>query len=278
MQPYLKLQFGKSNSKIFEKVVRMAAKYDGYSLSEGIHRIVFSRENLMLKWDEFYKIYALTANWKSFLLFLNGIEIPADKFNRLVGKIAEVQRCFQRSFEYGFKEYYCGKNPFGCLNLTAVNINPNAYGNFWYLYGHFENGTKKWIIHKKEIELMIQKEIEIKQLHFCPVFTTDKIEKIINSFPDFIDLEKESESWEIVYEKRFAGTAIIDVPVSIKHVMKKEQEMDVEIEEMDEEETVENNLEVLPGETEKNPFGEGCDDWANWEIDNFKKHLKLKYK
>lgn len=266
MNPTLTIQFEKSNSKLFEKVVKMAVKFEGYSFENNVHVISFSRESLMLKWEKFYEIYGLSCNWKSFSLLLNNVEIPRDKVNRVVNEIKEVSRCFNNFLIYKSKDIYCNESPFGCLNIKSINLNPETYGNYWYLYGHFEDGYSKWIIHKKEIKAIIQEEIARKQLRFCPVFTTGKIEEAINSFPDFIDLKNGNENWRVVSEKRFQGSKIIDVPVSIEHFIKEEEEPETEI-------TPGKDVRdwfalEMDGE-EANPFEKDTDEWTNWEIDNF---------
>lgn len=275
MKSELKITFGKSNSRLLGKVINMATKMERYSFKNEVHEILFSAEDLMLKWESFYKIYGLTCSWKSFSLYINNEEIQPDKVNRLVNEIKEVVACFSRYIIYQQKDLYCNLSPFGCVNVKSINLNPESYGNFWYLYGHFEQDATKWMIHKKEIQLIIEEEIERKQLRFCPVFTTDKISQVIESLPEFIDLVKEKENWTIVYEKRFVGTAVVDIPKSIRHVLKPTGYPEYFLEEED---NVDNEItdDDSSGkeESDVNPFEGGTNEWANWEIENYlKKNL-----
>jgi len=277
MKSELKIKFGKSNSRLLNKVISLAANIEGYSFKEEVHEIIFSSEDLMVKWESFYKLYGLTCNWKSFLLYINNKEIRQDKVNRIVSEIKDVVDCFSEYLIYQRKDIYCNLSPFGCVNVKSINLNPESYGNFWYRYGHFEENGTKWIIHKKEIQLIIEEEIEIKQLCFCPVFTKDKIQEVIESLPVFIDLVKEKENWNIVYEKRFVGTGIVDIPKSIRHIMKDAIEKNNVVNETQENE--ENALESYDNDEAQhkniNPFAIGTNEWTNWEIDSYLKKNPL---
>jgi hypothetical protein len=266
MEPTLTIQFGKSNSKIFEQVIKLVAGFEGYSFNDNVHRVTFSREKLMREWERFYEIYGLTCNWKSFALFINNIKIPGDKANMLVTKIREVKICFSNFLIYKRKHLYCNKSAFGCLNIKSINLNPDTYGNYWYLYGHFEDNASKWVVHKKEIKMVIQEEISRKQLCFCPVFNTGKIEEVINSFPDVIDLKKGNKNWHIIYENRFSGSKIIRVPVRIEHIVEDEP-----VEDLTDWFVIEHDGEEIEWKepAKSNPFEKDTDDWTNWEIDNF---------
>lgn len=265
MNSELKIRFDKSNSKLFEKVMSMAKEFAGYSFNNDQHEIIFSSEDLMLRWNSFFKFFGLTCNWKSFKLFIDGKEIHRNKVLRTVHEIDDVKDCFGKYSIYQRKDMYCDLSPFGCVNIKSFNLNPESYGNFWYFYGHFEDNATKWVINKEEMRLNIEEEIKRKQLHFCPVFTMEKINEVIDSFPEYIDLVNNKDDWQIVYEKRFVGATIVDIPKSIRHVLRKNIETQ--------------SRQVIPEEIEEaveiekliNPFEPGTDEWANREIENYLK-------
>lgn len=272
MSRTLTIRFEKSNSKVYEQVINLAATYEGYSFENNVHEIVFTNEYLMSKWENFYEIYGLICNWKSFALFIDNVKIPCGNANQIVNKIREVKNCFSNFLIYKNKNLHCNGNPFGCLNIKSININPETYGNYWYLYGHFEDNASKWVVHKKEIKMILQEEITRKKLNFCPVFGIDKIEEVINSFPDFIDLKIENKNWRIIYEKRFKGSGIIRVPVRIEHFMKEEPAEDFTdwfAFDLDGQEIELDTPSSQQSQANSNPFDKDSDDWANWEIDNF---------
>lgn len=102
--------------------------------------------------------------------------------------------------------------------FEKLKLKPFEDGCYWYNHEHFDKDNSIWVIDKKAILKALRKEIEINYLTFCPVSSETKMLEVINELPEKINLTGNAY-WNIVYEKKFSGDKIIDVPVSIEHVI-----------------------------------------------------------
>lgn len=234
----------------------MAKQYTSYTEIEGINRINLTFREIIENWDLFHELFVVIYNWSSFRLKLNKkiVEKPFMNFYQI---LYEVKNCYDTFRIYNLREFYCNKSPWGCLKLKSICLNPQEWGNFWYCYGHFSEDSKKWIVHKKEIEIILKKEIENKKLFSCPVFDERIALAVISEMPDQIIVD--NKQWFIRYEKRFVKDKLKKF-LSIYHIVT-EEELKEEIE-----------FHTNHQEQEENPFEEGTDEWTNWIIEYYLKN------
>jgi hypothetical protein len=277
----IKIRFKESRSKQFSSILKTAKTLQGYHFSEGYHCLSLSYSDVFSNWEAFNILFCGTRNWKSFDLHVDDILIIGKEVSRFYYAIQDVKICYRSYLVYPEKENYCNSFDWKCSRLNRIKTKPKEWGTFWYSFGHFSHDYKKWIIDKERLRVHLENEMTEKHLTSCPIFSKEKLLSVINSYPAEIDLS-DTKNWMIITEKRFIGTEIKDVPITISHRIDDEIINDNQIISINPRilfgAEFKNEREISPGASDVNtgdvnPFEEGTDDWANWEID---KHTKRK--
>jgi hypothetical protein len=87
----------------------------------------------------------------------------------------ELKDCYKSFLLYEDKEFLCNQSLWHCIKLNKIKLKPGEYGVQWFTMGHFNESFTQWIVHKKQIEAIVLKEIDEKKLQSCPAFSTDSV-------------------------------------------------------------------------------------------------------
>jgi len=216
----LELRFGKSTSTYYADAIRQAQQFSGFeplSDDQRLNILRVGRDELQRKSDAFGALWEIVSRWKSSQILLND--------EPLEGKdMYPITRVFACSRDYGkavIQENHCKinseKEGWGCKLMDTIGRYPpsNYYRDTtsWYQFGSFTS-QHIWKLDKEKILSLLRRESELKHLALCPVFSFQRVEKIVNALPDEINLE-DSETWEIRYAEHSDGVTLEKVPIGI---------------------------------------------------------------
>jgi transitional endoplasmic reticulum ATPase len=226
MSKDFEIKFGKSNSSNYRAAINIAKKFSDFAPLDEIaplNIIKADSEEIFSKYKTFENLLSFIYAWKSTIITFKGQEIEPYNFFKRFNLILKCSKGYENSV---VKETYCNLNHtfngWGCKYLTDLKKhldNDDYYYSstkYWYRFGNFES-ENEWKIDKVLIKEHLKKEVEIKKIEHCPIFSIEKVFKAVDELPDSIKLGTGS-NWEIEYKDDFYGTTIQRKPVSIKHV------------------------------------------------------------
>lgn len=222
MENIFTISFGKSSSANYQNAIELSKKFDNFTELNGTnekHTIITNSAEVKNKFQIFENLYNLINNWKSTIIKLNGDTV--DNFNFFY-KYNEIIKCSLEYEKSTNKDIFCNISQqhegWGCKHLKDIkrHLDNYYYGTYWYKYGSFEN-EKKWKINKTLIKEKLYIEIKDKKIDLCPYFYLNKIDKLVEELPDFIDLENQN-LWMIDYVEDFKGSLIVKIPKDINHI------------------------------------------------------------
>ncbi|PKF89031.1 AAA family ATPase [Bacillus sp. BA3] len=196
--------FGKSNSQNYPMAIRQAKRSaDNYTESdEGkfvIHKAIYSYENYV----KAEKLWNTVGNWKSTEMYIQD-ELAVGIHFFEIRRVMECAKNRERSL---LPNRYCeghdeGKNEkyFACNQLNSVVRYPEITGRsyyredtVWYHYGTFDEDFKTFTIDKEAIKTLLNNEADQKRISICPHFSIDRIDDLINTLPNNINLVDQEE-------------------------------------------------------------------------------------
>ena len=217
--------FGKSTSTNYNRALRIAKKFSNYySISEenNFNRIQVDTTELINKYKTFEDLLMYISGWKSTKILFNGQAIePYNFFYRY----KEIINCSKKQALSVDKETYCflnhKKQGWNCQYLKDIKRHLEqsysyGYKKYWYEFGSFTDDNKEWKINKQLLKETLLEEVKEKKIDCCLVFSSDKLDEIIESLPGKVDLT-ENGIWDIEYEEDFYGESIEKMPVGIRH-------------------------------------------------------------
>ena len=218
------LRFRKSRSSSYPQAIKHAKKFDHFSEAESnkaLNSVRIASDELKTKLGDFDALLSIVQSWKGTEILLDDSPIDATQLNQ----ISKTIKCNSEYFNAVIQEDHCKlagrKEGWGCKWLKSIirSIGSNYYyyyGNqyYWYQFGFFK-ADKIWQIDKKKILDILNRETRLARLDLCSVFSFEKVEKIVESLPDEIDLQN-SEHWEIEFEENDNGSTIEKCPIGIK--------------------------------------------------------------
>ncbi len=220
----VEIRFKKSISKSYPEAMRLLKKFSNVVLptaEDQDNAATISQEEFIEKHRKVNELWSLVGNWKSSRILINS---EAVEFADL-SAYSNVFGCHEKYKTAVIQEEHCNlysnKEGWGCKWLTEVNryLPDSSWSRdrYWYQFGSFEL-ENVWKIDKEKIKAVLQREIDIKKIALCPVFNRAKVETIIDSLPDQIDVTVDKK-WQVIYEDSFDGTSAEREPVSIQPVI-----------------------------------------------------------
>ncbi len=222
MEDKIKIIFGKSSSKHYENAINLANRFANFqpiSRNNKYNTIIIPIKDLNYFYDYLQKLWQLISNWKDTEILLGKKKF---QFGRL-RDISEIVRCNKKYYAATNKDIHCKidnvKEGWGCKHLNSViRYLDNSIYSFvqvrtWYKYGYFES-NHIWKIDKNRIFDILKEESEKKYLNYCEIFDLRRVQKLVNTLPDEINLEK-SKEWKIEYIEYTDGITLEKKPVSI---------------------------------------------------------------
>lgn len=161
----------------------------------------------------------MISGWKTTELLVNNETIEFYNLRKYI----TILECEDKYHTSVFPENHCKLQPskegWGCQHLSSISRYSSYYyygdhGSYWYHFGKFRSDTV-WEIDKIKIKDALKREAELKKLFLCKIFDFKKVENIVDTLPDEIDLEK-SDLWETEYEEIEDGITIEKKPIRIK--------------------------------------------------------------
>jgi hypothetical protein len=114
-----------------------------------------------------------------------------------------------------------GLKSFGCKKIEKIrrNLLFNTSFNYiyWYQFGHFET-LNKYVIEKDSLLIALKQEINSTCVNACPYFDYNRVATAVNSLPDFIDLDRSRDSWQIIWDDDYSEGYLKKVPVKLEPV------------------------------------------------------------
>lgn len=156
-------------------------------------------------WHTFYSTYLSMRRSTTFVGLVDGVVMPRRAFSKLMQGIADVHGC------YG----HCQSSPWGCRLLKSVQLHLSYYDNYWYKFGHFEDGYGSWVVHKNEIRTRLLQEVKEKGINMCHKYMESRIEDAIGRLPDTINMTL-TNVFCYSYDPKFIGDDPT-VPTGIMH-------------------------------------------------------------
>jgi transitional endoplasmic reticulum ATPase len=222
------IKFGQSRSDNYGKAIALAKKFSDFtpmgngSIENVIHTSAFE---IYDKCDTFQRLYNIIGGWRSASIRHNGKEVI--KHRQYFDQLNKVTRCYLGHGKSTNKKIYCdlteyNKNGWGCKLLDNIgkDLTDLGYYKYWYDFGGFKSNNT-WKINKDVLKRRLNCDADTDMLFCCPIFSMDKVLKNVDDLPDSIDL-KDTNGWQIVYERTLMGTTIRQCPTGINHVCKKE--------------------------------------------------------
>lgn len=224
----IEIKFGKSTSQNYNAVINLAKQFLNFTESHDRNIksiIVVTAEEASLKLQLLESLVNMIQSWVSTEIVIDNQKIEGYKFNY---NLRNTVNCYQGYHRASLKNMYCSftglSQGWGCRLLTKIKLNDNdQYYNpyyehrpkFWYEYGYFE-GINRWIIDKETIKKVLEDDAYETTAKVCSLFSNENIVSRINSLPDYIDLENNTE-WEIVYEsENITGKTKELTPIKIR--------------------------------------------------------------
>lgn len=220
MKTLLKIKFGKSRSSNYPFALDIACGFPDFtpiSKEKEFNSLEINKSDMIRRHKEIFKLIDLIQNWKSSLITING---------RMINHASAVDlkilsSCYDKSDNFFSKANYCdnqGRNGWGCKNLILINKHlPKehfcAHYVYWFNYGEFIDESM-WVINKKALKNALLEEAEQNFSILCPLFNVMKIDNIIDSLPEFIDL-RENKRFRIQYDEIDDGMTPRKVPSNI---------------------------------------------------------------
>lgn len=222
----LKIKFGHSSSKNYDEAIKIAKKFTNFqpiSPSNCFNMVEVDLIEVRKRFQVLQRLWLMISNWKNTQIYIN--DKPGD-FTMVRDIFDRVLACSHQYSRAVLPEKHCmdyhGNEGWGCKQLSAVSRNTQEnhyYGyydkqTYWYHFGEFVSDTV-WQIDKIKLLETLKREVEIKHVELCNFFSFEKVELIVNSLPDNIDVAS-SDTWEIRYEEKSNGSLLEQKPAGIK--------------------------------------------------------------
>ena len=221
------IAFANSTSSNFEKALKLANRFTEFEAASGTNKfntIKLDLDETKQKYPDIQRLWELISSWKGSSAHLNEEAVTREVF----GRMDSTLRCNKGYDLAVLQDQHCKDNSegWGCKHLNAIQLNPNSYDNYvyyrsyqtltkkWFDIGHFKD-ENIWVVNKKELRRVIDREIQIKFLYLCNAFKQSKIDEIIDSLPSEINLSETTE-FEIKYEEISHGITVEKRAVGIK--------------------------------------------------------------
>ena len=219
---FLEIKFGKSASKNYDKALKILKGFDNYQLIEkgsADNILKLDKRELRAKLNEFETLMSLIITWKTTEIYLLGDRVTLADYS----KISLILKCNRGYYRSVIPRKYCfhyDKEGWGCKYLTEIEryfpnytYQADKY-TYWYHFGKFVS-KNMWKINKDEIFEAIKREVELRNVDICDVYSLNNTKEIIDNLPDTIDLN-ESENWEPVYSDEIDAINNKAYPIAIK--------------------------------------------------------------
>lgn len=203
----LKIRFQKSTSPNYKTVLKLSKQFNTVTQNENTTEIALDHEELFSKRKYLTNLINYISSWKYTNIILDHDIIDSSKIYAILN-ILDCSEWYKRAMK---GDTYCFldgqiKEGWRCKYISVIKrhlpessweYNRNS-GKYWFDFGNFDNNGD-WIINKDDLKSALSLEADRQKLYICPYFNMNKIDKIISSFPDKIELENNNE-WS-VYEK-----------------------------------------------------------------------------
>jgi ATP-dependent 26S proteasome regulatory subunit len=217
----LEIRFKKSTSKSYPESLKLLKTFSNVVISDSNdseNYVTLSQDEYIKKYHEVNTLWGLVGGWKSTRILINS---EVANFSNL-NSYSNIFGCYEKYKSAVIQEEHChiygNREGWGCKFLNEVNrsLSENYWGRdkHWYDFGHFESDSI-WKIDKEKIQAILQREIELKKVSLCPVFSFSRMEAIINELPVQIDTAAD-DKWDVVYEESFNGSIVEKKPVKIQ--------------------------------------------------------------
>ena len=221
MSPEIIVKFLKSSSQYFPEIISLCSNFPCFTKPEkkGEYYILATNiSEIKERVNSFGSICERLASWKSTKYFLGADEIKQYSFM----KFRSVLQCCSNSKKRPRINEFCDycNTGWGCRYLDDILLTDDGYSFmdsgkvYWFNYGFYDtNGI--WHIDKDRIKKSLEQEIKDKLLGMCDMFQSDNVDRIINGFPDEIDIDA-SDTWERTYENLPVGVFAQQKAVGIR--------------------------------------------------------------
>jgi ATP-dependent 26S proteasome regulatory subunit len=217
----LEIRFKKSTSKSYPESLKLLKTFSNAVISESgdsENSVTISQDEFVEKFNVINILWGMVGNWKSSQILINGKTANVSNLNIY----SNIVGCYNKYKSAIIQEEHCrlygNKEGWGCKFLGEVNryLPENSWdrGRYWYEFGHFDSETI-WKIDKEKIQGILQREVEVRKISLCPIFSYEKVKTIVNELPEFIDTSAD-DKWEVVYEDTVNGSLIERKPVKIQ--------------------------------------------------------------
>ncbi len=217
----IEIKFRKLVSENYRQAVWLAKRFSKITLATGEaedNLITLMQEEFIEKSRKVTDLWDLIGHWPGSQILIDGQ--PATIAD--LTAYSTIFGCYEKYKSAVIPEAHCHladhREGWGCKWLTEINRylpeNPRSADKYWYQFGSFES-AELWKIDKEKIKTVLQREIGVRQASLCPVFNRQKLETILDTLPDHIDLAADRR-WQIVYEDTFNGATAERKPISIQ--------------------------------------------------------------
>lgn len=218
----IEITFRKSSSRYYSSAIKRANKFNNFqeaNSAKEFNRLTVESEELRVLQSTFNELIDIVRSWKGTEIQINGKAISGLTLN----KILNVASCHTEYTEAVIQENHCKNHDdtdnWGCKHLNTISrfLNDNSYYHRekgWFTFGNFKSKSI-WHIAQEKIIEVLEREAELKYLHFCPIFDFNKVRMCVDDLPDSIDLN-ESDAWEIRYQENIDGSTLEKQAVGIQ--------------------------------------------------------------
>ena len=212
--PLIEITFPNSRSKTFPEVIKHCKLFDEFTIGERNVLRIYDVREIYGRWDDFTYVIYNVAKYSGSRLFYKGEPILPFKNDFYYTVMDTLHSCYYKGYKKeNAAEDYC-KSDWGCLRINSITKSTLKYEwgipLHWFRFGYFKD--EAWVIDKDKIKNIFKQEAEAKRLDICPVFSLEKVFKIVDSLPEKIELD---DNWMIEYETQLTEKGFVNVPVAI---------------------------------------------------------------
>jgi hypothetical protein len=175
--------------------------------------------------DLLSRVFACVRQHHSARYMIDGMNADRKQFATLLSGLAEIRACHQARQALQYKGHYCRATQWGCRHIKSVQLLWSYYDNYWFRFGHFEQGYDIWVIHKHDIAAAVRAEVKNKGISTCPAFVMREVIEAVEMLPSAIDM-RTTALFQYAYDRPYVGAEIPPEPTGIMHV----QEMPAPVE------------------------------------------------
>lgn len=223
MRTKIKLIFPYSTSKNYSKAVKSASLFEHFRPArspddQNVLRV--DGVEFGARFRQFENLYEVVSHWTGTEITLNDAPIDINDWHR----ITVILQCTEERDHSVVPEQHCEhqtEQDWGCKHLATVShrlpetrYRLDRHYAYWFQFGRFGEGNKNWILDKGKLLDALMREVKLKKIDLCPVFSEKALHQRVTKLPDSLDLS-EASFWTIRYTDKYDRDTVQKVPTGI---------------------------------------------------------------